>query len=217
MLSTPEKYNVILADPPWKIQAGRKLTGYKTIANKQVFIPKENIASMVSFPTLSLEQIKSLPVSALSADNAHLYLWATNKHLPLAYEVVSSWGFKYSTTLVWAKNRFGGGLGGTYRINTEFLLFATKGKLKANKTNPATWYNVKRTYINGYPKHSKKPDFFYELIESTSPGNKLELFARNKRTGWDAWGNEIDSDIFIPVKDEKVSDQSENRNAVFCF
>lgn len=79
----------------------------------------------------------------------------------------------------------GGGLGGTFRITTEFLIFATKGKLKAKKNVIGTWFEQKRQYVNGFPCHSKKPDFFYELIESVSPGNYLELFARNERKGWD--------------------------------
>lgn len=89
---------------------------------------------------------------------------------------------------------------GTFKITTEYLLFAKKGKLKALKTIDSTWHNVKRTYENGYPKHSKKPDYFYELIEQTSPGLKLEMFARQKREGWHIWGNELQNDVELETE-----------------
>jgi N6-adenosine-specific RNA methylase IME4 len=190
-----KKYNVIYADPPWKIKAGRPLKGYKMENGKQLFIPQSNKSRDTEYPHMSIEQIKNLPVSEITAEDAHLYMWVTNSHLPKAFEIIEAWGFKYSTTIVWTKNKMGGGLGGTFKINTEFLIFARKGKLKALKSVGSTWHNVKRTYENGAPKHSKKPDYFYNLIEETSPGEKLEMFAREKRKNWDTWGNEIPNDI----------------------
>ena len=194
------KYNVIYCDPPWKIKAGRPLKGYKMENGKQLFIPTSNKSRDTKYPSMTIEQIKNLQVSEITANDAHLYMWVTNSHLPFAFEIIKQWGFEYSTTIVWAKNRMGGGLGGTFKITTEFLLFARKGKLKALKTIDSTWHNVKRTYENGYPKHSKKPDYFYELIEQTSPGIKLEMFARQKREGWDIWGNELQNDVELKTE-----------------
>lgn len=195
-----DKYNVIYVDPPWKIKAGRPLKGYKMENGKQLFIPTSNKSRDTEYPSMSIEQIKALKVSEITADDAHLYMWVTNSHLPYAFEIIKHWGFEYSTTIVWAKNRMGGGLGGTFKITTEYLLFAKKGKLKALKTIDSTWHNVKRTYENGYPKHSKKPDYFYELIEQTSPGLKLEMFARQKREGWHIWGNELQNDVELETE-----------------
>lgn len=195
-----KKYSVIYADPPWKIKTGRPLNGYKMENGKQLFVATSNKSRDTEYPSMNIDEIKNLQVKDVTADDAHLYLWVTNAHLPYVFEIIKNWGFKYSTTIVWAKNRMGSGLGGTFKINTEYLLFCTKGKLKALKTNDSTWHNVKRTYENGYPKHSKKPIYFYELIESTSPGDKLELFARQKRDGWDIWGNELQNDVEIKTK-----------------
>ena len=194
------KYNVIYVDPPWKIKAGRPLKGYKMENGKQLFIPTSNKSRDTDYPSMTIDQIKNLQVREITADDAHLYMWVTNSHLPFAFEIIKQWGFEYSTTIVWAKNRMGGGLGGTFKITTEYLLFARKGKLKALKTIDSTWHNVKRTYENGYPKHSKKPDYFYELIEQTSPGIKLEMFARQKREGWDIWGNELQNDVELKTQ-----------------
>jgi len=164
------------------------------------FTIESNAGFKVLYTSLTTPLIKALKVSEITADDAHLYMWVTNSHLPYAFEIIKNWGFEYSTTIVWAKNRMGGGLGGTFKITTEYLLFAKKGKLKALKTIDSTWHNVKRTYENGYPKHSKKPDYFYELIEQTSPGLKLEMFARQKREGWHIWGNELQNDVELETE-----------------
>jgi len=193
-----EKYNVIYADPAWEQKAGRPLSGgYKKENGVQVFNPKSDKSADLPYNTMKYEDILKLPVNDLAADNCHLYLWVTNKYLMKVEQVISAWGFKYSTTLVWAKKPIGSGMGGTFKVSTEFLIFATKGKVGAitkEKVN-GTWFEQKRQYVNGYPCHSKKPDFFYELIEKVSDGNKIELFARNKREGWDVWGNEVDCSI----------------------
>ncbi len=191
-----KKYSVIYADPAWEQKAGRPLSGgYKKENGVQVFNPLSNTSADLPYNTMSIEQIKALPIRDIIEDNAHLYMWVTNKYLMKAEQVINAWGFKYSTTLVWAKKPIGSGMGGTFKVSTEFLIFATKGSLKAKKSLNGTWFQQKRKYVNGYPCHSKKPDFFYELIESVSDGNRLELFARETREGWDAWGNEVSNSI----------------------
>lgn len=198
-----KKYNVIYADPAWEQKGGRPLSGgYKKENGVQVFNIAGNKSADLPYPTMKFEEILKLPVKNLTADNCHLYLWVTNKYLLKAEQVINAWGFKYSTTLVWEKTLLGGGMGGTFKVSTEFLIFATKGnvgEITKEKIN-GTCFHQKRPYVNGYPCHSKKPDFFYELIEKVSAGDKLELFARNKREGWDAWGNEIENSIKINYK-----------------
>lgn len=189
------KYNVIYADAPWKQKAGRPLKGYKIVDGKQIFVPSSNISEDLPYDTMSVEEICDLPIKQLSADNAHLYFWVTNQYLPQAFKVIEAWGFKYSTTLVWAKNAMGGGLGGNFRITTEYLIFATKGSLKAKTSHTGTWFNIKREYETGFPCHSRKPKFFHELIEKVSPGPYLELFARRQREGWDVYGNQVNNSI----------------------
>lgn len=173
------------------------MNGYKVVNGSQIWNSVDNRSRDLDFQSMTVEEIKKMPIKKLAADNAHLYLWTTNGYLPHAFEVISSWGFNYSTTLVWAKNPMGGGLGGTYRITTEFLLFATRGNLRAKERHTGTWFNVKRDYKNGYPCHSKKPAFFHELIERISPAPYLELFAREERKGWDVYGNEVVNSIAL--------------------
>ena len=168
-----KKYNIIYADPPYEVDAGWD----KTYGKSQP----------LKYPTMNLKEIKSLPVKNIADKNAKLFLWTINKFLPDSFNIISAWGFKYSTTLIWVKKPKGCGLGGTFATNVEYLIFAAKGKQNAIKKHTRCWFEHSRSF------HSKKPDFFRQLIETTYDANetKIELFARKRFLGWDAWGNEV--------------------------
>lgn len=186
------RYATIYADPPWDVMGGR-LTGREGFADAY-----NGPSKPLAYPTMSVDEISALPVSSVAADNAHLYLWTTNGYLPQAFAVARSWGFQYSTTLVWTKRIMGGGLGGAFGISTEFLLFCRRGSLAHQAKHEGTHFDFKRPYDErGKPMHSAKPGEFYAVIEQVSPGPYLELFARQNRLGWDAWGNECLSDIAV--------------------
>ena len=190
-VSANSVYPCIVADPPWNQKAGSALFGVGEGWKRQASVGP---TTDLPYGTMTVEEICALSVP--SADNAALYLWTTNAYLPAAYEVAQAWGFKPSTMLVWAKNPMGGGLGGAFGITTEFCLYARKGS-PVERKHTGTWFNWKRHYINGKPAHSAKPDGFYDLVQQVNDGPYLELFARRRRLGWDAWGNEVDSDLEI--------------------
>lgn len=178
-------YQVIYADPPWRQMAGCPFG-------------KGGKSKELPYPTMSLEDIKALPIRAIAAPDSHLYLWTTNHYLEDAYDVARGWGYRPSTMLVWCKAPRGLGLGGAYVPTCEYLLFARRGHLAPLRRMDTTWWCAKRG------KHSVKPELFRQIIDSVSPGRKIELFARRKdAAGWDFWGNEIDSDIsfdtYIPA------------------
>lgn len=189
------KYSVIYADPPWQQKAGRPFAGYKKINGKQVFNSTDNKSRDLVYDTMTVDEICKIPVYNIAEQDAHLFMWVTNKYLLEANKVIEAWGFKYVACITWKKKRMGGGLGGVVRITSEYLLFCRRGNLKAIGTIPESVIEAKRPYVNGYPCHSKKPECFAEMIETVSPGKKIELFARNKREGWDVWGNEVESGI----------------------
>lgn len=189
-------YQTILADPPWHQKAGRNISnGYIVQDGKQIFKAVSNTSENLPYSTMTIEQIAALPIKDIAAKNAHLYLWVTNKYLLDAKQIIKAWGFTYSTALTWCKQPLGGGLGGAFTVSTEHLLFCRRGSLKALKKNKGTWHQVKRPYENGAPVHSRKPEYFRELIMQTSPGPYLELFARKNVAGWDAFGNEVEQSI----------------------
>lgn len=160
------KYAVILADPPWRYDN----SGLSTSAESQ-------------YPTMSLDEICSLPIYELSEDTTVLFLWATNPLLPEALKVIDAWGFQYKTNLVWIKGS-SAGLGWFEKSAHEILMIAVRENTPHPKERPVSYFEEARTI------HSKKPERAYEIIESMYPGNKIELFARNARPGWDFWGNE---------------------------
>ena len=185
------RYATIVADPPWKVMAG-------PLNGREGFGDATGASRPLAYPSMTVDEIKALRVRDVAAADSHLYLWTTNGYLPAAFDVAKAWGFAYSTTLVWAKNLMGGGLGGAYGISTEFCLFCRRGSLATLRNVGGTWFNWKRPYDErGKPKHSAKPKEFFGLVEDVSPGPYLELFAREKREGWHSWGNEIESDLEI--------------------
>lgn len=194
------RYRTIVADPPWDVKAGPRSGAYKVVNGKQVWnLDPGKKSRDLAYPPMTLQAIKDLPVSDLVERDAHLYLWTTNGYLPHAFDVIRSWDFVYSTTIVWGKTPFGGGgLGGKWRITTEFLLHATRGSLAGTGEIIGTWFHEKRPYEGGYPKHSKKPASFQDRIEQVSPGPYLELFARSQRLGWDTYGNEALGHVELP-------------------
>lgn len=175
-----KKYSIIYADPPWRYGKW----GKASIPRSKRHVPQDHV---IPYPTMSVDEIKALPVSAIASDNCELYLWTTQKYLPTAFDVIKEWGFKYCQALTWCKTPMGTGQGGVFCPTTEFLLLARKGKAYKTKRIDTTWWNIKRTQ-----KHSKKPEFFRALIDSIyGDCDKIELFARERFDGWDAWGNEV--------------------------
>jgi N6-adenosine-specific RNA methylase IME4 len=130
--------------------------------------------------------IAALPVSQLAAVDAHLYMWVTVPKLwdsPTPAEIAESWGFTYKTLLTWVKGDKVG-LGWYYRVDTEHVLFATRGS--APIPGPLRESNVlwaPRSH------HSAKPAAFLDLVERVSPGPYVELFSRDPHLGWDSWGH----------------------------
>jgi N6-adenosine-specific RNA methylase IME4 len=143
------------------------------------------------YDTMTLEEIKALPIEALAADDCALLLWAISPELPGALDVIRAWGFEYKTiAFVWVKlNPSGKGLftsmGFSTRSNTEPVLLATRGRpLRLNA-------DVHQVIMSPVREHSEKPDEAYARMERLYPGPRLELFARRPRAGWTTWGNEI--------------------------
>lgn len=202
-----EFYRCVVADPPWQVAAGREIGGYALKADgTQPFVVKDQNARQLAYPTMTVAQLKELAPELLCAGQAHLYLWTVNAYLQDAFDVMQAWGFKYSTTLVWAKKPMGGGLGGCYGLATEFCLFGYKGVQDAQTRIGRNWWNWRRAYDErGKPKHSAKPAEFFEMVEGMSHGPYLEMFARAPREGWHVWGNEVQSDTDMPTYETEAA------------
>lgn len=159
----PEVFSAIVIDPPWR---------YDNVATRG--------AAEDHYPTMSLDELAALELPA--AEDAHLYLWTTNGFLREAFGLMDAWGFTYKTCLTWCKPQIG--MGNWFRNTTEHVLFGVRGKLATQRNDVPTHFVADRT------RHSAKPESFYDLVESCSPGPWLEMFARRRRLGWHVWGNE---------------------------
>ncbi len=135
------------------------------------------------YAALTFEQLLELPVKDKADRNAHLYLWITNRSLPKGFALMERWGFRYITCLTWCKPAIG--MGNYFRGSSEQILFGVRGSLSLLRKDVGTWFAAPRG-----PVHSNKPEEFYRLVESCSPGPWLEIFARGSRPGWQTWGAE---------------------------
>lgn len=168
------RYAVIYADPPWEYR------------NKQ----DPTIEAHRQYPTMSPEDLAALPVQSISERDCLLFMWVTCPTLGEAITLGEAWGFEYKTiAFVWDKGRC---LPGFYTLSqTELcLVFKRKG---GKIPEPRGARNIKQMVIERRTCHSSKPNEVRRRIESMFPAhNKIELFARIRVPGWDAWGNECD-------------------------
>ncbi len=183
-----KRFYTVLADPPWqfKNRTGKMAPEHKRLSR---------------YSTMSLQDIKDLPVEAIVKDTAHLYLWVPNALLSEGLTVMENWGFTYKTNLIWYKIRKDGGpdrrgVGFYFRNVTEMILFGVRGK-NARTLQPGR--SQENIISSRKREHSRKPDEQYDLIEACSSGPFIELFARGPRKGWFVWGNQ--SKEYLPSWD----------------
>ena len=179
MIPFPDKkYNIIYADPAWRY----------TDTNKS-----ERGGTEDHYETMSLEDIKNLPVKDITAENAALFLWVTFPKLnDGVLDVFESWVFTYKTIAFnWVKlnkknNKPFFGIGYYTRSNAEICLLGIKGKM------PVIDKTVSSIVMTNREKHSKKPDIIRDkIVQLYGDIPKIELFAREAANGWDSWGNEV--------------------------
>jgi N6-adenosine-specific RNA methylase IME4 len=175
-------YKTVLADPPWRFinRTGKVAPEHKRLNR---------------YPTLSLDEIKEIPVHLVTAKSSHLSLWGPNALLKEGLEVMEAWGFRYKTNIIWHKIRKDGGpdgrgVGFYFRNTTEIILFGTRGNLRTLPPGRSQ-VNIIRTRKQ---EHSRKPDDLYNIIEACSSAPYLELFSRGTRKNWDVFGNQATED-----------------------
>ncbi|MFL6099498.1 MAG: MT-A70 family methyltransferase [Actinomycetales bacterium] len=170
-----QRFQTVLADPPWDVQQ------------------RGTLGAASHYDLMSVEAIKAMPVTALTAPDSHCWLWVTNATLRAGYDVMEAWGFTPRSPLTWIKPRFT--LGNYLRNATEHLILGTRGNAPVRFRSQPTWM------FAPLQEHSHKPEEQYAVIERVSDGPYLELFARRRppsNADWSVWGNEVEADIVIP-------------------
>jgi N6-adenosine-specific RNA methylase IME4 len=173
----PLSYGAILADPPWLFEV-RSAAG-------------EEKSPQAQYDCMDLAAIQTLPVSHLARGDCVCVMWATAPMLPQAIDTLRAWGFRYVSAGAWAKQSSTGqkwafGTGYVYRSATEFYVVGTIGEPNWRSRS------IRNLIVAPVREHSRKPDQMYADIEALVDGPYLELFARQRRHGWEAWGNQTD-------------------------
>lgn len=179
-LSPP--YSTVVVDPPWHYEQFVTEPSRGTWQNKTL-----------PYRSMTVDEIAALPITDLASRHSRVFLWTTNRYLPSAFDILHAWGFRYRQTLVWHKldaNHIGGSVASP---TIEFLLVAVRG----NPARSGQWPTAMIEAARGR-EHSTKPPAFADIVERVSPPPYVELFARQPRLGWDAWGHGYESD---PIKD----------------
>lgn len=183
-----KKYKVIYADPAWEYRQSGSEKNSRGMAKQH-------------YKTMSTQEICDLPVKELvDSEGGVCLMWATFPNIDQALIVMKAWGFTYKTAcFVWIKknkksNSNFWGMGAYTRANAEVCLLGISKNAKAKEMVKS--HAVHQVIETPIERHSKKPDIVRELIQKLfGDVNKIELFAREKKEGWDSWGNEIESDI----------------------
>ena len=180
-----KEYQIIYADPPWTYKV------WSVNGNKR--------SACQHYPTMTKEKLQAFPIQKISAKNSVLLMWVTAPCLEEGLELIKKWGFVYKTIgFTWIKkNRKSDtlfwGMGYYTRANAELCLLATKGK-PLKRVSRAV-HQVVESRIR---EHSRKPDEVRQRITKLFGDlPRIELFARQKTEGWDAWGNEVQSDLTL--------------------
>lgn len=179
-----KKYGIIYTDNPWE---------YKVWSKKG-----QGRSAESHYPTMGIEQLCSLPVAELAAPDCALFMWVTFPLLREAFTVLDAWSFTFKTvSFVWVKqNKISPtlfwGMGHWTRANSEICILATRGSPKRISAK------VHQVVMSPIEEHSKKPaEVRDRIVELMGDLPRIELFARQTAPGWDAFGNEVESDIIL--------------------
>lgn len=185
--NTTQKYGIIYTDPPWAQEKG----------NIRSCRPKQG--KKLDYPTMNIDDIKNIHQEAfnLCDDKCDIFMWTIDKYLPQTEKFMEELGYTLHARFIWDK---GNGIAPafTVRYSHEYLLWFYK---KGHMLMPSKETRGKYTTVISAPStvHSHKPECVYNMLDDMFPNvNKLELFARNHKKGWDCWGNQ--TNMFEEVK-----------------
>lgn len=184
IFSTNKKYQVIYADPPWSFNSKKTGGSMKS-------------GALAQYDTMSIENLKALPVSEITTDDAILVMWYVSSQPQEALDLVKAWGFtvKNMNGFVWNKHTVKGnpffGMGYYTRAGSESAIIAIKGKA----SNLIVDHGVRAVRPSPVGRHSAKPiEFRDDIVKMCGDVPRLEMFARETAQGWDCFGNDISLD-----------------------
>jgi len=176
------KYRTVVIDPPWQVVAGLTKVKFYRIGKK------------LPYKTMSDEEILRFPIEDFADEECDLFMWTTHTKLSVALEILQAWGFKYHALLTWDKQG-GTCISGFYR-RTGLVVYGYRGK---QGVDVGPGHYIPTLFKEKSKAHSQKPDIFYELIRKRTQAPRIDLFARKRHYGFDAFGDEVEKHIEIPL------------------
>jgi len=167
-----KKYKTIVIDPAWTVKNNLKNLKYYRTGKK------------MPYDMMTNKEIENFPIDNFADKQCDLFLWTITSKIPFCFQLLKKWGFKYMDFFAWDKE-IGVPVNGIYR-RVEWIIYAYRGKMGINKKGKfiPSMFREKRG------KHSRKPDIFYSIIKNNTQCPRIDIFARRKIDGFDAWGNE---------------------------
>ena len=182
------KFKTVVIDPPWPI----------TPRPRYAENSRSNKPTDLQYQTMSLQEIKSIPIADCLDDDALVFCWTVNRFIPDTYGLVSAWGLRYSFTMVWSKND-GPQSPNTPRYTGEFVVVARKGSPKYKETA-----NFNTVFYSKRGEHSEKPEEFYDLLRRVTPSPRIDIFNRRPIPGFVGWGNEAPPPCELPAEYQAI-------------
>lgn len=175
------KYRTIVIDPPWTLNC----------CNPKNYthggIPKD-----LPYETMSDLEIEQFDINQFADSECNLFLWTTKAKIHTAFHILEKWGFRYANFLVW--NKLDGLNHNGVHTTLEFVLYAYKGRNGLDYKKPIeAYFEEKRK------KHSQKPNSFYAAISNVTEAPRIDIFARKRHYGFDSWGNQVETQVEVPI------------------
>lgn len=202
-MSDQDTYRVLYADPPWNYPSLKGVTQMKDGS----YASRNPCGADAHYDLMTDQDLLNLSVADIAHQDSAIFLWATCPRLDFAIDVMKSWGFHYrGIAYVWVKVNLDGTPMGAkgpppsfVKPTTEMLLVGSTKK--KGRVFPLMDYKQRQVVFEPRGKHSAKPPVFRKNIEDlVGDVSKIELFARTRTPGWDAWGDEVQSDIKLEIK-----------------
>ena len=185
-----KKYRTIVIDFPWDVG----LTGGMLKDTKFYRCGKPT-----PYKVMSNKEIQDFPINDFADNDCDLFVWVTHSKLPFGLELVKQWGFKYHCLITWDKTN-GIGLNGFQR-RTEMVVYAYRGKMGVLRTKG---HYIPTLITEKLTTHSTKPTLFYTILKSRTLEPRIDIFARKRHEGFEAWGDEVEKELQLSIQ-QKVN------------
>lgn len=176
------KYQTVVIDFSWEVKNNLKDTTYYRCGDQRM-----------PYKPMTDEEILNFPIEDFADERCDLFLWSITSKIPFCFNLLDKWGFKYMDFIAWDKV-VGVPVNGIYR-KAEWLIYGYRGKMGINKSGSfiPTIIREKRG------KHSEKPNLLYDILKTNTTAPRIDIFARKRHEGFDAFGDEIEKQIQLKI------------------